>query len=199
MSVAFLGKKFYILTGFPSHSVEMSRWNGGENMAWNKEQNIRESSEWLVDKFRLLDDKEKMLNKQKSKPVVNGKKPALRQVYRGGVYWVNFGKGNLGAEKNKTRPAVIISPNHLNKAETVLVVPISSKFPFKLKDGVKLPKHRNHFLLYKNKYPELDETSAIKCEDLKCIDVARIGDLIFNISKDDMKLLKSRLLYMLGF
>ncbi|CAI9395409.1 MULTISPECIES: type II toxin-antitoxin system PemK/MazF family toxin [Bacillaceae] len=168
-------------------------------MPWNKNENIRQSAEWLSEKYKLMDDKEKMLNSHASKPKVRGKKPPIRDVFRGGVYWVNFGKGNLGAEKNKTRPAVIVSPNHLNTGETVVVIPISTKFPYSVAHGKKIPKYKNHFFLYKNKYKELEELSAIKCEDIKTIDISRIGDLIFNIEKKDMKLLKSRLMYMFGY
>ncbi|WFA07847.1 type II toxin-antitoxin system PemK/MazF family toxin [Tissierella sp. Yu-01] len=161
-------------------------------MAWNKEDNIRKSAIWLTRKIQLIDDKEKLLSKK-----CDGS--PLRKIYRGGVYWVEFGTGNLGAEKNKTRPAVIISANHLNRSETVIVIPISTHFKYVIDSKGNKKPHKNHFILYKNKYNQLSEDSAIKCEDIRTIDVVRIRDLIFNIGKDDMKKVKLRLLYTLGY
>ena len=48
-------------------------------------------------------------------------------VKRGEVYWVNLDP-TLGTEINKTRPALIVSPNDLNAAlPRVIVAPITSK------------------------------------------------------------------------
>ena len=48
-------------------------------------------------------------------------------VKRGEVYWVNLDP-TLGTEINKTRPALIVSPDDLNVAlPRVIVAPITSK------------------------------------------------------------------------
>ena len=48
-------------------------------------------------------------------------------VKRGEVYWVNLDP-TLGTEINKTRPALIVSPNDLNTVlPRVIVAPITSK------------------------------------------------------------------------
>jgi len=48
-------------------------------------------------------------------------------VKRGEVYWVNLDP-TLGTEINKTRPALIVSPDDLNAAlPRVIVAPITSK------------------------------------------------------------------------
>ena len=48
-------------------------------------------------------------------------------VKRGEVYWVNLDPA-LGTEINKTRPALIVSPDDLNAAlPHVIVAPITSK------------------------------------------------------------------------
>ncbi len=139
-------------------------------MSWSKEENIKNAALWLSSKIKLIEDKHLLLEKQKQTQINTGVKPPLRIIYRGGVYWVDFGSGNLGAEKNKTRPALIISANHLNKAETVLVIPISSKFKYKLDShGNKIPLYKNHFVLDNKKYPQLSEQSAVKCEDTKLL------------------------------
>lgn len=48
-------------------------------------------------------------------------------VKRGEVYWVNLDPV-IGAEINKTRPALIVSPNDLNAAlPRVIIAPLTSK------------------------------------------------------------------------
>ncbi|MDR4653166.1 MAG: type II toxin-antitoxin system PemK/MazF family toxin [Nitrosomonas sp.] len=48
-------------------------------------------------------------------------------VKRGEVYWVNLDPV-IGAEINKTRPALIVSPNDLNTAlPRVIIAPLTSK------------------------------------------------------------------------
>ena len=48
-------------------------------------------------------------------------------VARGEVYWVNLDP-SIGAEINKTRPALIVSPDDLNAAlPRVIIAPITSK------------------------------------------------------------------------
>jgi mRNA interferase MazF len=47
-------------------------------------------------------------------------------INRGEVYWIDF-TSSIGSEIQKTRPAVVISNNHSNKAlNRVQVVPITS-------------------------------------------------------------------------
>jgi mRNA interferase MazF len=48
-------------------------------------------------------------------------------VARGEVYWVNL-DSTIGTEINKTRPALIVSPDDLNAAlPRVIIAPITSK------------------------------------------------------------------------
>ena len=57
--------------------------------------------------------------------MVSRKKPAL--YLRGEVYWVNLDP-TVGTEIQKTRPALIVSPDDMNAAlPRVLVAPITSK------------------------------------------------------------------------
>ena len=45
---------------------------------------------------------------------------------RGSVHWVRFG-ASIGSEIRKTRPAVVVSNDHMNElSDTVLVMPITS-------------------------------------------------------------------------
>lgn len=67
-------------------------------MKWNKEKNIRDASCWLAEKIKLIELKDY----QKTNKLEN-------TVLRGGIFNVDLGNGNIGGEKNKIRPCVIIS------------------------------------------------------------------------------------------
>ncbi len=64
------------------------------------------------------------------------------------IYWVNLDP-SVGREINKTRPAVVISPNEVNDAlGTILVAPItSSKRNFPTRIGFELSGNENYIAL----------------------------------------------------
>jgi mRNA interferase MazF len=52
--------------------------------------------------------------------------PAARRILRGEVYWVNLDP-TVGTEIQKTRPALVISPDDMNAAlPRVIIAPITS-------------------------------------------------------------------------
>ena len=54
-------------------------------------------------------------------------KPAATNIRRGEVYWVNL-EPTIGTEIRKTRPALAISPDDMNRAlPRVIVAPLTSK------------------------------------------------------------------------
>lgn len=163
---------------------------------WTKEENIRDSSVWLARKVQLIEEKHNLLEEQKMKIQNTNSYVPIKTVYRGSIYRAELGEGNIGGEKNKDRPVLVLSPNRLNKGNTVVVAPISSKFP---KNPNGLPKHKNHYLLKKRDHPELDKDSVVKFEDIRSIDVVRIGDHVFDVNKIEMEKMKSRLLFMYGY
>ncbi len=165
-------------------------------MPWTKEDNIKSAAVWLGRKVQLIEEKHNLLEQQKQNIQRANNYVAIKVVYRGSVYWVEFGEGNIGGEKNKTRPALVLSPNRLNKGHTVVVAPLSKQFQRK-PNG--LPKFNNHYLLEKTVYPDLERDSVVKFEDIRSIDVVRVGNHIFDVSKDDMKKMKDRLLFMYGY
>jgi len=75
-------------------------------MAWSVLENIIQSSKWLARKTELIEQKGVLLQNQ----ISNGTSYII-QVYRDGIYDAELGLGNIGGEKNKTRPVIILSPN----------------------------------------------------------------------------------------
>lgn len=157
-------------------------------MSWTKEKNIRNAGHWLARAIELIELKDYQKR--------NGTVPT---IYRGGVFNVELGEGNLGGEKNKRRPCLIISRNQLNSGDIVVLIPLTTKFKYNLVKGVKTPKYKNHYILLKSKYPFLNEDSCVKFEDIKTVDKVRIGEHLGNIDVKDLDLMRNRLLFAMGF
>lgn len=157
-------------------------------MNWNKEQNIRDASCWLANKIELIETKHDHK--------VKGINP---QMLRGGIFNVDLGSGNIGGEKNKIRPCLVLSNNTLNKGDTIIVVPLTTKFKCKMNNNKKIPMYKNHYILLKSKYNFLREDSCIKFEDTRSVDKVRVMNFIGNIDISDLALLKNRLLFTMGF
>ncbi|WP_278549427.1 type II toxin-antitoxin system PemK/MazF family toxin [Paraclostridium bifermentans] len=157
-------------------------------MAWNKEKNIRDASCWLADKVKLIELKEYQKNNN-----------IQTNIFRGGIFNVDLGSGNIGGEKNKIRPCIVLSRTTLNVGDTVVVVPLTTKFPFNMTNGKKTPKYKNHYVVHKSKYTFLKDDSCIKFEDIRSIDKVRIKNLIGNLDNSDLKSLEKRLTFTMGF
>lgn len=158
-------------------------------MSWTKEDNIREAGIWLEKKIRLIEAKALLIAKKPPTQV------GYRTIDRGGIYLIELGVG-IGGEKTKNRPCLVISPNRMNQGHTVLIVPLSTKFKKKPNGDAQ---YKNHFTLKKKDYPALSDDSALKFEDLRSIDIARIGSKLCDVTSDDMNRIKSSLLFMCGF
>ncbi len=91
-------------------------------MSWDKNTNIRDAGHWLSKKIELIELKDKQ---KTEKTNIN--------ILRGGIFNVELGEGNIGAEKNKKRPCLVLSHNNLNKGETVIIMPLTTKFNFDIK------------------------------------------------------------------
>lgn len=160
-------------------------------MAWLVSDNISQAGKWLKRKIELIEEKDLLLQRQASQGL-----PHIVHVLRGGIFDAELGLGNIGGEKNKTRPVIVLTPNRLNKGHTVVVVPMSTKF---LRDRQGLPRYQNHYLLRKADYPFLDNDSVAKFEDIRSIDVVRLRQLRGNVSADDMKKMKKAILFTYGY
>jgi len=159
---------------------------------WDKNENISQASKWLKRHVELIEEKGKLLAAQKTA----GFKAPIKTIYRAGVYYAELGEGNIGGEKNKTRPVLVLSPNRMNRGNTVLIAPLSTKFE-KKPNG--LPLYDNHYLLKKMDYPALREDSAVKFEDIRSVDVVRLSGLVFNVKPQDMGRMQSCIKFILGY
>ena len=160
-------------------------------MAWTKEDNIADSAKWLKRKTELIETKHTLIQNK-----LRRGKAYIVQAKRGGIFDCELGYGNIGGEKNKTRPVLVISKNMLNNGHTIVIVPLSTKFD---RNSAGLPKYQNHYLLKKSKYPFLAADSAVKFEDIRNVDVSRLGQLRGNIDASDMKHMKKNLNFMMGY
>ena len=161
-------------------------------MAWTSESNIIDAAKWLKRKAELIEDKTVLIARKATRNT-----PYIAYVRRGGVFDCELGLGNIGGEKNKTRPVLILSTNTLNRGHTVLVVPLSTKFD--RDPTTKLAKYKNHYLLKKSDYAFLDKDSVAKFEDLRSVDVVRLRKFRGNVNKKDMQGMKDNLLFTSGY
>lgn len=158
----------------------MIYYYGSDNMVWNKYKNIKDACSWLAEKTKLIELKENSNKKEK--------------IDRGGIYIVNLGIGNIGSELNRKRPCLIISNDHLNRGDTVVIAPLISK------SILNESKNENsHFTLFKSKYTFLKEDSCIMLEEMRCVDKVRINEKIGYMKWKDLDLLKNKIMYAMGY
>lgn len=156
---------------------------------WDKNKNIRDSSHWMARKTELIELKENQIL------------TSTRQtIYRGGIFNVELGNGNIGGEKNKIRPCLVISKDSMNRGDTVIVIPLSTKFKIKTTSGgVIIPYYKHHYIIKKSKHPFLIQDSCLKTEDVRSVDKVRIRDLLGNIDVVEFNSIKSRITDAFGF
>lgn len=134
------------------------------------------------------------------------------QVLRGQVWYCDFGY-NIGAEKNKKRPVLVISNNKINTSEKVVVLPITDS-KNKLNRN-HLPAQDSWYLLYSNTqdpnnmthpqriipnnntpYAFLTKDSLIQCEEIRCVSKARLDEVqgcIGSLSMTDMNNIENKI------
>lgn len=92
------------------------------------------------------------------------------------VYWVGLDP-TVGSEINKTRPAIVISPDESNKyLNTVLVAPLTSSlrnFPMRVNIILK------------------DQKGQVALDQIRCVDKSRLFQLVGMLSKKEIKELKN--------
>lgn len=131
------------------------------------------------------------------------------QVNQGEIWQCDLGF-NIGEEKNKKRPVVILSTNSVNRTGKVLVAPITDA-----KGNINqhnLPQHNTWYLLYSNTsnplnmfnprrtipkngvtYPELYKDSIIQCEEMRSLSKARLLSKKGKLTPVDLSLLQSKI------
>ena len=117
---------------------------------------------------------------------MSGPVPVLR---RGDMFWVNLDP-TRGGEINKRRPAVVVSNDGVNTAAhrhgrgVVTVVPVTSNtervYPFQV-------------LIDAADHPGLRTDSKAQAEQVRTVDVARIGSRITTLSPSTMRSLDAAL------
>lgn len=94
----------------------------------------------------------------------------MDMVERFEIYFVEFDP-TKGSEINKTRPAVILSPNEMNDAlNTVIIAPLTStlkKYPSRVNCKVK------------------GKAGQIALDQLRCVDKSRLKNNLAKISEEE--------------
>ena len=94
------------------------------------------------------------------------------------IYWVNLDP-TIGREIQKTRPAVVISPNEVNDAlGTILVAPVTSS-------------NRNYPT--RIAFQLENETSYVALDQIRAVDKSRLAQKIAVLTDDTARLLCDRL------
>ncbi|MDO3409895.1 type II toxin-antitoxin system PemK/MazF family toxin [Saccharibacillus sp. CPCC 101409] len=109
---------------------------------------------------------------------------------------------NVGFEKNKVRPAIVVSVDSNNQTSgNVAIVPLT-KEENKIDRTTGKPVSKrllaSQYKLFKSKYGKLNHNSIVQCEDVRIVSKARIGDVIDFIDDADMKQISKRLKYFFG-
>ena len=129
----------------------------------------------------------KMLNHHRCSKFLTTKK---LQVNHGEIWYCDLGY-NVGTEKNKIRPVLVLSNNKVNQAEKVVIVSITdAKGKLNARD---LPLQDSWYLLYSNTtddnkkiypgrlirkgntpYEFLEKDSIVQCEEIRAVSKARL-------------------------
>ncbi|MFR8170486.1 MAG: type II toxin-antitoxin system PemK/MazF family toxin [Marvinbryantia sp.] len=134
-----------------------------------------------------------------------------RQVLYGQIWYCDLGY-NIGTEKNKMRPVLVMSNNRINNSEKVVVVCITDA---KGKTNANnLPAQDSWFLLYSDTedddkmicpgrqvpasmhtYAFLDKDSMVQCEEIRAVSKSRLDAVrgcIGTLTPDDFELVKGK-------
>lgn len=99
-------------------------------------------------------------------------------VERYGIYWINLDP-TIGKEMKKTRPCIVLSPNEANRhMSTAVIAPITStlrNYPMRLSLTLKGKK------------------GQIACDQLRCLDIQRLGKKIHQLPSPQQKKLRDLL------
>ncbi|MBR0397500.1 MAG: type II toxin-antitoxin system PemK/MazF family toxin [Eubacterium sp.] len=135
-----------------------------------------------------------------------------RQVLHGEIWYCDMGF-NVGAEKNKQRPVLVVSNNKINRSEKVVVLCITDA---KGKvNSRNLPAQDSWFLLYSSTsdenmmvtpgrtvpngistYSFLMKDSLIQCEEIKAVSKARLDyhrGCIGRLTNNDFTMIKQKM------
>ena len=130
------------------------------------------------------------------------------QVNQGEIWDCDFGH-NVGHEKNKKRPVIIVSANHINRGAKVLVAPVTDASRNMGQNN--LPRFPHWYLVYTdstdpknwwslqrsvpknaNTYSILRKDSVIQLDELRSVSKARLSNKrSISIKSDDLDKIKN--------
>lgn len=110
-----------------------------------------------------------------------------RHIKQGTVVTAHLGV-NVGHEKNKTRPVLVL--NYPKLGPIVLVAPLTKTIR-RHSDGSLV--YRSHYVLTQTAYSFLSVDSAVQCEMLRAIDKSRIERVLGIISSNDLQRIQKRI------
>lgn len=116
------------------------------------------------------------------------------------IYTCHLGE-NIGDEKNGIgRPVIILSSNIIFKNNrNIIIAPLSKNIKWDGNSTKKVLRYKQHYVLYKLKYPKLGYDSVIQFEDIRSINKSRLGKYICQVNDVmDIKGIKDRIKYMFG-
>jgi mRNA interferase MazF len=105
--------------------------------------------------------------------------PGRSPIRRGEIWWVDFDP-TRGGEIRKTRPAVVVTADGLNRGRrTVVVVPLSTG-----------PQPRPPIAV---STPSAGARSVAVCDQLRAVDKGRLSDRLGALSADDLRAIEDGL------
>ena len=103
-----------------------------------------------------------------------------QSVFRGEVWFVDFGEEGVGSEQKGKRPAVVIQNNVGNKhSPTIIVAMITAQ-----EKANHLPTHMS---------VKLVKPSVIMCEQIRTIDKGRLLKFMYSLNRTELDTLKFKL------
>lgn len=133
-----------------------------------------------------------------------------KQIDSGEIWKCDLGY-NIGTEKNKCRPVLVVSNNNINRSEKVIILCITkAQGKINIQNG--LPFHNSWYLLFSNTvdpimmyipnrriprrafvYNFLDKDSVVQCEEIKAVSKIRFINKLGDIDPIDYNNIKSKI------
>jgi mRNA interferase MazF len=132
-----------------------------------------------------------------------------KQVILGEIWQCDLGY-NIGEEKNKVRPAMVISNNSINRTGKAVVICITDAQ--NKVNRFNLPPQNSWYLLYSDtadvtkmfapgrvipsgatRYTFLDKDSVLQCEEIRSVSKTRLLSRVGNINPTDLVRIKEKM------
>lgn len=112
-----------------------------------------------------------------------------REIYKGDIFFADL-NGTIGSEQRGIRPVLVVQNNVANKySPTIIVVPLTKQYMLKLNQPT-------HYFIRRTDKIKYD--SVVLAEQIKAIDIQRIGKKVCHLSDKVMKEIDKKLIVALG-